>query len=74
MDKLYDEATASKWLAEEKGVRRTTRTLRKLRCIGGGPAFRRFGRRVYYTKSDLDQWVEEGLSAPLRSTSEREAP
>ena len=29
------------------------RTLEKMRVIGGGPSFRKFGRRVFYTLPDL---------------------
>ena len=33
-------------------------TLEKLRCIGGGPRFVRYGRRaVRYLKVDVDQWL-----------------
>jgi len=33
-------------------------TLEKLRCLGGGPRFVRFGRRaVRYLKADVDQWL-----------------
>ena len=33
-------------------------TLEKLRCIGGGPRFVRYGRRaVRYLKADVDQWL-----------------
>lgn len=34
------------------------RTLEKLRVVGGGPIFRKFGRRVMYAVSDLDGWAE----------------
>lgn len=48
----------------------TTRTsLQKLASVGGGPRFRRFGRRVLYTTEDLQAWVESRLSEPLESTS-----
>lgn len=33
------------------------RTLEKLRTIGGGPRFRKLGRRVMYTIADLDAWA-----------------
>lgn len=33
------------------------RTLEKLRTIGGGPRFRKFGRRVMYALADLDAWA-----------------
>jgi len=35
------------------------RTLEKQRVIGGGPWFRKFGRRVVYALADLDAWADE---------------
>jgi hypothetical protein len=34
------------------------RTLEKFRVIGGGPRFRKFGRRVVYSAQDLEAWAE----------------
>jgi len=34
------------------------RTLEKQRVIGGGPKFRKFGRRVMYAVVDLDAWAD----------------
>ena len=33
------------------------RTLEKHRVIGGGPRFRKFGRRVVYAVADLEAWA-----------------
>jgi len=33
------------------------RTLEKWRVIGGGPRFHKFGRRVMYSRSDLEAWA-----------------
>jgi hypothetical protein len=33
------------------------RTLEKHRVIGGGPRFRKFGRRVVYALTDLEAWA-----------------
>ena len=33
------------------------RTLEKQRVIGGGPRFRKFGRRVLYSIDDLEVWA-----------------
>ncbi len=33
------------------------RTLEKQRVIGGGPRFRKFGRRVVYAIADLESWA-----------------
>jgi hypothetical protein len=46
------------------------RTLSKLRCIGGGPAFRKVGRLVIYAPDELDAWARSRMSAPMRSTSD----
>jgi hypothetical protein len=35
------------------------RTLEKQRVIGGGPRFRKFGRRVVYAVADLENWANE---------------
>ena len=32
------------------------RTLEKMRSDGGGPRFRKLGKRIRYTKADLDSW------------------
>ena len=34
------------------------RTLQKHRVYGGGPPFRKFGRRVLYALDDLDSWAD----------------
>jgi hypothetical protein len=46
------------------------RTLSKLRCVGGGPAFRKIGRMVVYDPGDLEAWARSRMSAPMRSTSD----
>lgn len=33
------------------------RTLEKYRVCGGGPVFRKLGRRVLYAADDLDNWA-----------------
>ena len=38
-------------------LRLSPRTLEKARVIGGGPRFRKFGRRVLYAASDLEVWA-----------------
>jgi len=40
-------------------LRLSPRTLEKQRIIGGGPRFRKFGRRVMYAVADLDNWASE---------------
>jgi hypothetical protein len=38
-------------------LRLSPRTLEKQRVIGGGPRFRKFGRRVMYAIGDLEEWA-----------------
>ncbi|MEO5492887.1 MAG: helix-turn-helix domain-containing protein [Sphingomonas sp.] len=33
------------------------RTLEKMRVVGGGPQFRKFGRRVLYALDELETWA-----------------
>ena len=40
----------------EGGFPTAVATLEKLATIGGGPAYRKFGRRVIYDRSDLMAW------------------
>jgi len=40
-------------------LRLSPRTLEKQRVIGGGPKFRKFGRRVMYAVADLDGWADQ---------------
>lgn len=39
-------------------LRLSPRTLEKQRVIGGGPRFRKFGRRVMYSVPDLNAWAD----------------
>jgi hypothetical protein len=45
--------------------------MEKLRCIGGGPAFLKLGRRVVYRRADVTEWAERDRRA---STSVRLEP
>ena len=50
-------------------LRLSPRTLEKQRVIGGGPKFRKFGRRVMYAVADLDAWATD---RSFESTSDPE--
>jgi len=52
-----------------RGLRVSKSTLQKWATTGGGPAYRRFGLRAVYTRSDLDAWAEAKLTAPRCSTA-----
>ncbi len=69
MESLLDTAMAAQWLTAH-GIRRSPLTLRKLRCLGGGPVYRILNGRPYYNEPDLIAWIEERLSPPQRSSSE----
>lgn len=60
---------AATYVQEERGVPCKPKTLQKLRTIGGGPAYQKFGNRVLYTKAALDEWVDDKLSPPRRSSA-----
>ena len=47
-------------------LRISERTLERWRVEGCGPRFRRFGRRVVYSKSDMEVWADGRC---LQSTS-----
>jgi len=69
-EQLLTPREASEFLRREFGVSRKITTLNRLRCQGGGPAFRRIGRAIYYEPKALRRWFEERLSNPMRSTSD----
>jgi len=54
-------AAAARYLTNDEAadyLRLSPRTLEKMRVIGGGPRFRKFGRRVMYAIADLDEWAD----------------
>lgn len=53
-----------------KGAPISKNTLQKFATVGGGPLYRRFGNKTLYRPADLDAWVAERLSVPIRTTSE----
>ncbi|WP_418648792.1 helix-turn-helix transcriptional regulator [Thauera butanivorans] len=66
--KIYlDRTEAAAWLTA-RGLRFSASTLQKLVTVGGGPIYRRFGRRAVYQVSDLEDWANERLSVPRRSS------
>jgi hypothetical protein len=61
---------AANYLKEHWGLPCSEKTLAKLACVGGGPAYRRFGRIPLYAAADLDEFAQIRLGRPVRSTSE----
>lgn len=59
---LLDTSGAAKYLGVAPG------TLENWRCLGGGPAYFKVGRRCLYSSIDLDAWLSE-----RRRTSTSEA-
>ena len=66
---LHDTSSASAYLLK-RGIRLKPRTLANLRVSGNGPVFRYVGTKPYYEEEALDAFIDAGLSAPVRSTSE----
>jgi len=69
LDKRFDTREASA-LLRAKGYATAPATLNKLRCIGGGPAFEKFGRRPLYSETSLLEWVRARTTGSLRSSSD----
>jgi hypothetical protein len=68
MDYL-DPDQAAAFLAS-LGMPTAKATLAKWRCVGGGPAFQYFGRRIRYRKDRLVEFAEARISPERQSTSE----
>lgn len=69
MNPLLSRAQAAEYL-ESIGVPVARTTLAKLACVGGGPRFRKFGRRPIYSVEDLDSWVAARMTESVESTCE----
>lgn len=68
-DALLDTRDAADFLTQH-GYVTAPATLAKLRCVGGGPEFRRFGRRPLYKPEALLQWAQLRTSEAMHSTKE----
>jgi Helix-turn-helix domain len=69
MDKHATTPAAVYLTCDEAGthLKLSPRTLEKMRTIGGGPRFRKLGRRVMYSLQDLEAWSD---SRACESTSD----
>ncbi|AIJ46926.1 hypothetical protein O987_14050 [Comamonas testosteroni TK102] len=59
---MISSAQPQRYLTNDEAaeyLRLSPRTLEKQRVMGGGPKFRKFGRRVMYAVTDLDAWAED---------------
>ena len=55
---------ALRYLTNEEAamfLKLSPRTLDKFRVLGGGPKFRKFGRRVIYALNDLETWANSRI-------------
>lgn len=68
-DKTYLTRAEAADYVTRMGAQTSKNTLQKFATVGGGPVYRRFGKRALYTRADLDAWIAERMSAPMRSTS-----
>ncbi|WP_235219017.1 helix-turn-helix transcriptional regulator [Sphingobium sp. C100] len=62
MSAMTQDETAPHYLDNAEAaafLKLSPRTLEKQRVRGGGPAFRKFGRRVVYALSDLQSWADQ---------------
>lgn len=67
--KFLNRKEASRFLAEVRGLPVAPQTLAKFAVNGGGPIFRKFGRRPVYSVDDLNAWADARLGPPQSSTS-----
>lgn len=65
-----DEAVV--YLKETHNYPTTRKSLEVIRTRGGGPAFNKIGRRVFYTPAQLDTWIASAMQT-VGSTSEYKA-
>jgi hypothetical protein len=72
LDSLLTRDKAAAALSEY-GYPTTRLTLSTLASRGGGPVYRRYGRRALYRWADALAWAEGRCTPPRRSTSEGDA-
>lgn len=71
VSRFLDEKRAAAVLWDLCGVKIAPGTLKKLRCVGGGPQFfKGFGGRVFYEAGPLQTWGDAQRSPLVSSTSE----
>jgi hypothetical protein len=70
---MYRDRPSAALFLTENGYPISPATLATMATRGGGPPFRRFGRKPLYDEADLIEWARSRLSAPMRSTSEADA-
>lgn len=48
-------------------LRRSERTLARMRAEGKGPRYHKCGARILYPRTSIDEWITHDLIAPVRS-------
>ena len=69
MKKFYNSGQAADYLTQ-RGCPIAAQTLRKLRCVGGGPVFQKSGHFALYSEEGLNAFVQERLGPVRRSTTD----
>jgi len=68
--KYLNRKQATDWLRDHGGMIVGDDFLAREAVFGTGPLFRYSGRQPLYTVEDLAAWLEDRLSAPVRSPSD----
>lgn len=70
MEQRYiNREEAAQYLTHDLGLQVSKNTLQKWVTTGGGPTYRRFGKRAVYLIEDLQAWANQKLSTPRCSSS-----
>jgi hypothetical protein len=69
-DDLLPPLEAADFLHHHMHLPTSPATLAKLRCVGGGPVYQKFGRVIRYRVSRLREYGETRISGERRSTSD----
>ena len=63
-DESYLTTEESSEFLRGLGLQRAPSTLKKLRCVGGGPTFVKYGRFPRYTRKWLQEYAEANFQRP----------
>lgn len=69
-EKYLTKPQASAFLTNEMGLPVAVKTLSKYITNGDGPEYQKFGTRVVYRESNLREWANARLSAPIQNSSQ----
>jgi hypothetical protein len=70
-EETYLNTDQAAQLLTDMGLPTAPGTLTKLRCVGGGPTFSKWGRLPVYRPPNLREWAAEKLGRPRRSSSDQ---